>query len=261
MKKTFLFSLSVIASLASFAGNPINKISIKKTTTAVAPEDGGNKLSIGLSVGVCIPLQNFGAKTTNTDSARVNGYANTGFHYNVNFGYKFSKYVGGMLMVGGSVNSFNTAAFGGNTAFSTLTASGPHYIGQYLIGPYLAIPIGKKFSVEVRALVGLMTSSYPKLSENASFSYGGYSFGGSYEAKYKSGAAFGYNFGLGGKYMVSDHVGITLHAAYAGTNMVYNGLTSTIGASGTTPITTTSTTPIHMSIGMINITGGIAYCF
>ncbi len=267
MKKTFLFLLAIIGSLISYAGNPIDKISIKKNTAAVVSEDGGNKLSIGLSVGTTIPLQNFGDKTNNPDTTHFNGYANTGIHFNATFGYKFSKYVGAMVMAGGSINSFNTTSFtAANGGFGGATTSAKsHYVGQYLMGPYLSVPIGNKFSVEVRALVGLVTSSYPKIIESTSGSFGTYSYGFSSQTKINSAAAFGFSAGVGVKYMVADHFGMTLNAAYAGSNMGYKGYTST---TTTTPFTGTTTSNVTdnttkrtMSIGMINITAGVAYCF
>jgi hypothetical protein len=270
MKKNLLFALTIMTtfSFTGYASDPTDKSTEKKPATlTIAPEDNGKKFSIGLSVGTTIPLQNYGNKTTNTDTTHINGAAKTGFHFNVTFGYKFSKYIGAMLMVGGSTNAYSpdVTTTSGGTSFSggSLTPSGSHYVGQYLIGPYATFPVGKKLSIEVRALAGLVTSSYPALSETASASYGGLSFGGSYTFKIKPGAAFGYSAGVGAKYMLGEHIGLTVNAAYTGSDMVYKSSTTTASTTGLYASTTTTTdnNKRYMSIGMINITAGVVFCF
>ena len=277
MKKSFLFSIALATSFVSYSGNPIDKISVKKNIT-IAPEDNGNKFSVGLSVGLSAPLQEYRSTTSSKDTTHTNGYAKAGFHYNISLSYKFSKYVGAMLMVGGNINAVNTDAvaadlLGGGSGLAipvsgTVKASGPHYVGQYLIGPYLSVPLTSKFFIEVRALVGLMNASYPHLTGTSSSSYSYFGYSASYSAsidrKTNSGLGLGYNFGAGAKYMLGEHLAATLFVDYAGSPMSYKGYSETLsGSFNQIPYSTTtnSTTHLKMSIGMLNVSAGIAYCF
>ncbi len=275
MKKAFVFSaiLASCVALTTVAGNPDDNNPIKKALPLI-PEGGGdgNKFSIGIAAGTTIPLQDYSNTGKGSDSTHITGSAQTGIHFNATIGYNVYKIIGAMVMVGGNINSYNGATSSLGTA---ITPSGSHYVGQYLAGPYISIPIGKKFFIEARALVGLMTSHYPELSSSYSASFGSFaSTNISYDLKYKPGTAFGYSGVVGAKYMLGNHFGITLHAAYSGSNMKYPSntihfveTTSSIFQvlSPTTNLntntTTTSTTLVHMSIGMINISAGAVFSF
>jgi hypothetical protein len=275
MKNTSLVALiiSTVFANAAFATKPDTPNNNKKTITAnLIPETQDNKFSIGLAAGTTIPLGGFAASGAASDSTHINGSAQTGIHFNATASYKIYKIIGAMVMVGGNINSYNAAASG----FAAATVpSGPHYVGQYMAGPYVSIPVGKKFFIEARALVGLITSHYPELTEGTSVSFSGFVGANvSIDTKLKSGAAFGYSGSVGAKYMFSNHFGLTLNVAYSGSNMKYPSYTihtvetasSILSAFSSTPLpnvntTTTHNTPIHMSLGMINISAGAAYSF
>jgi len=274
MKNTSLVALiiSTIFASAAFATEPDASSNNKKTISAnLIPETPDNKFSIGLAAGTTIPLGAFGTSTVGTDSTHINGYAHTGFHFNATVGYKIYKMIGAMVMIGGNINSCSppTTYFSGISF--TPVPSGPHYLGQYLAGPYVSIPVGKKLSLEARALVGLITSSYPEITASASGTAGFFgSITASTDTKYKSGAAFGYSGSVGAKYMLGSHFGLTLHVAYSGSNMKYPNYTvhtteisSGYFSTAIPSVNTTNTynTPVHMSIGMINISAGAAYSF
>ena len=275
MKNTSLLALiiSTIFTTVAFATEPDIPNNDKKPITAtLIPETPDNKFSIGLAAGTTLPLQDYKASGTASDSNHVVGSAQTGIHFNVTAGYKFYKIVGAMVMIGGNINSYNAAVSGFGSA---AVPSGPHYVGQYLAGPYVSIPVGKKLFIEARALVGLMTSHYPELKESASASFGGFAtISGSVDTKIKSGTAFGYSGGVGAKYMLDNHFGITLNMAYSGSNMKYpsymvhtvetsSSIFQAFSPSTNTNIdnTTIHSTPLHMSIGMINISAGAVYSF
>lgn len=273
MRKTFLGAMTICLfnTVTIFSNIPgttdgEKRLNAKKTVS----EEDDKKFNIGLSAGTTIPLQDYASTTNSNDSTQVSGYAQTGVHFNATASYKIIKYLGAMVMVGGNINSCNPSS--SSSAGAAITPSGSHYVGQYLAGPYVSVPVGKKFSVEVRALVGLITAAYPKLSESTSASLGTYySYSITTELAFKHGAAFGYSAGLGGKYMLGEHFGLMLNAAYSGSSMNFPGSTFHIEQkssglfSTTVPIntntTTTRTNTTHMSIGMINISVGIAYGF
>lgn len=275
MKNTSLVALiiSTVFTTTVFATEPDAPANNKKTISAtLVPETPDNKFSIGLAAGTTIPLGGFAASGATSDSTHINGSAQTGIHFNATVGYKIYKVIGAMVMVGGNINSYNSPTSG----FAAATVpSGPHYVGQYLAGPYVSIPVGKKLSIEARALVGLITSHYPELTEGTSVSFSGFVGANvSIDTKLKSGAAFGYSGGVGAKYMLSNHFGLTLNVAYSGSNMKYPSYTihtvettsSILSAFSSTPLpnvntTNTYNTPVHMSIGMINISAGGAFSF
>ncbi len=275
MKNTSLVALiiSTLFTTAAFATEPDAPTNVKKTISAtLLPETPDNKFSIGLAAGTTIPLGGYASTAASTDSTHINGAAQAGIHFNATVGYKIYKIIGAMVMIGGNINGYNSAA---TISGAAITPSGSHYVGQYLAGPHVSIPVGKKFFIEARALVGLVTSHYPALSASESLSLGGFaSTTVDYSYKLTSGSAFGYSFGVGAKYMLGNHFGITLNVAYSGSNTKYSGYTvheavtttSIFSALSSTPIpnintTNTYTNPVHMSIGMINISAGGAFSF
>jgi len=274
MKNTSLVALiiSTIFATSAFATEPDTPTNNKKQTPAsMVAETPDSKFTVGLAVGTTIPLSNFANSAASTDSTHINGAAQTGIHFNATAGYKIYKIIGAMVMVGGNINGYNAPSSG----FSVVSPSGPHYIGQYLAGPCVSIPVCKKFFIEARALAGLMTSHYPELSSNYSGSLGGFvSSSFTYSYKLTSGLGFGYSGGVGAKYMLRDHFGITLNVTYAGSNIKYSGYTvhetvtttSIFGAYSNTPLpnyntTNSYNTPVHMSVGMIAVSAGAAYSF
>ncbi len=278
MKRTFLLVtiLATSVSFAIYAGNLDDNNPIKKPFSLIA--EGGNKdnkFSIGLAAGITIPLGGFAASGAASDSMHVNGSAQTGIHFNATVGYKIYKVIGAMVMVGGNINSCNPPTVYISGLSYTPVPSGPFYVGQYMAGPYVSIPIGKKFFIEARALAGLMTSSFPDIKASLSVS-GLLGISASKDTKYKSGNAFGYCGGVGAKYMLGNHFGIMLNVAYSGSNMKYPSYTvhtletsssilsifsSSVPTIPSINTTTTHNGPIHMSIGMINISAGVAFSF
>jgi hypothetical protein len=122
-----------------------------------------SKFSFGLNVGAGIPMGAY-AKNDSTalplssstvnagkgnDTTKYNGFAKTGFHFNVYGQYMIVGPVGLKVMIGGTMNSYDIATY--NTNYDYLyaksnpnsgglpvwTDSKSYFIGQYLIGPCL----------------------------------------------------------------------------------------------------------------------------
>src|ERR1700677_1516684 len=127
-----------------------------------------SKLSFGLNVGAGIPMGAY-AKHDSTalpvagstmnagkgnDTTKLNGFAKTGFSFNVYGQYMLAGPIGVKLMIGGTMNSYDVATlnsdfanlqskyYGTSTGSPTFTASS-YYVGQYFIGPCLKLPAGK----------------------------------------------------------------------------------------------------------------------
>lgn len=253
MKKNILLAFAVLAAFTLKAGN--------------LSYGGGNdkKMTIGVSVGAGIPMGAWGSKNSDTassvqnDSTHIqNGYAKTGFHFDVTAGYLFSSSVGAMVYIGGNMNSFDAATYStanGIKSPETFTAKS-YYIGQYLVGPYGSFG-ADKLKFNVRLLVGLVTANRPTMTRTST--YGGQSYTDEYSGKGASG--FGYQLGAGIVYSLNDNMGLTVNLAYTGSSVTYTGYTS-VGPNpftGSTVTTTNTTLKQTMSLGLLTASVGLAF--
>ncbi len=226
------------------------------TGTCVAKGGGGDdtKIVVGVSVGAGMPMGAFGTKDKNssaTDTTHTNGWAKTGFHFDVNFGYKFSDNIGGMVMIGGNMNGFDATTYDTkyNNKAGTTTATS-YYTGSYLIGPFLNFPVGDKFAITARVLGGLMTSKSATLSQDIPVL-------GTATQTMGSVSTFGYDAGVGAKIGLTDMLGLGLNADYLGGTPTFTTYTTTFGGK-----TSTSTGhKIAMGTGIINLSVGLVLSF
>jgi len=222
-----------------------------------------SKFTIGLSVGAALPMGDYAKKDTTglaqssdtTKTGRTAGWANTGFHFDVTASYMFTDNIGAQVMIGGNLNSFDAATY--MTAYgikspATYTQNS-WYIGQYLVGPVFSF--GQQLKVNIRVLVGLVTSGGPVATETNGQS-GGAAF--SETVTSNAGSGFGYNFGAGIKYNFSEKLGLLVNVDYLGSSILYTGYkTSTtfgsLSGDGNHPTIKTA-----MAMGAVNATVGLA---
>jgi hypothetical protein len=200
------------------------------------------------------------------DSNNINGYAKTGFHFNLYATYLFTDHFGAMLSVGGNFNSFDVSTLSANEdeqysgyGFGgvppTFTCSGNYYIGEYFIGPYFKIPTqSKNFSFEFKILLGVITANYPNLTFN-------YNYMGSTASQtevVKEGLGFGYNLGGGFKYLIDKGlIGLHLGFVYTGGSINYPGYSISSSSNGiTTPLIYYSVSKTITSLGSIQFSFG-----
>jgi hypothetical protein len=199
--------------------------------------NGGGKLMIGVSVGAGIPVMAFGKSDTlaHSDTTHTNGWAKTGFHFNLNAAYKFTDNIGAMVMIGGNMNGFNSSAYTTQhvpalpSGFTDTYTGTSYYVGSYLVGPLVVLPVGDKFAIHIRALFGLMTMKYSQLTDTYS------NPGGSGNSVYTiSGASsFGYNIGAGVKIGMTDKLGFVANVDYLGGNPTYTTIKDSYVAGNT----------------------------
>jgi len=222
-----------------------------------------HKLSFGLNVGCGIPGGDFSkndgtalpiANAKGADTTKYNGFAKTGFHFNIYANYMFSTNVGATIVIGGTMNTFDaatlqTVANTNNTGSpAVVTSSGNYYVGQYLIGPYFAFPLGSdKVSLELKGLVGLVTANYPTIDYAEGLGTGSIAV--------KSGSGFGYSGVVGLKYMLTDMFGLHLDVGYLGSSISYSSSTQTQSYAG---MSQSYTDPVSktMSLSLIQVTIG-----
>ncbi|HSY75649.1 MAG TPA: hypothetical protein VK890_02265 [Bacteroidia bacterium] len=251
MKKHILLAVAVCSAFILKAGDK-----------DLASHGGGgdSKLTIGVSVGAALPMGAYGDKKADTadkiaDSATIqHGYASTGFHFDVNAGYLIGGPVGVMVLIGGNMNSYDVATY--ETVNNRHPVSGEtfavksYYVGQYLVGPFLALPAGDKLKINIRLLVGLVTASYPTSTiTDGSFTD---------VTTASNASAFGYHFSAGIKYNFSDKLGLAVDLGYTGSSLTYSGYTDTQTA-GSNTTTSTSGHKGTMALGLLTASVGIAF--
>lgn len=222
---------------------------------------GIKQSSLDLNIGVGLPISDFGNTTEDpvpsSNSTVINGLASTGFHFDADYGYRFSQFFGAMLRVGGNINSFNAAEW--QTIRSeevpgiSTSADGGFYIGEYFIGPFVSIPASDKIKVEIKALAGIITANFPTLNET-------YPYTGEVEVRnIKSADDFGYYFSVTMKYMIKNNVGINFTVGYSGSSIKYPQENVTLAEPGYQTTTTTDNLSRTMGLGIIQITTGIPF--
>ncbi|MFI5141294.1 MAG: hypothetical protein ACHQII_02960 [Bacteroidia bacterium] len=238
------------------------------------------KFTILVSAGASVPIQDFGKKTFNrpntaADTININGFASTGVNFNLSVSYKFVKKLGVMLQASQTINrldntdyanAINTAAAGAVTNNTNIQTSGPYHIGQYLIGLCLSLPLEEKVSFEAHALIGETTAANPKITETQITPQDDVVA----TTKYNNGTGFGYNLGMGVKCMFNKTIGLQIMGSYAGSkiscpgyNYTYTDIQTRRGFVYNYAVTnnySTSSTR-YMSVGMLNITLGLAFSF
>ena len=281
MKKISFITFTLLTVCILYTGN----------NSAIAQD---KKLSFGLNVGVGMPVGHYGksdssalplsSSTANAgkanDTTKYNGFARTGFHFNIYAQYMIVGPLGVKVILGGSFNSFDISTFNsvygaiynqntGNvgTVSPTFTASGGYYIGQYMIGPCLKLRVTDKIKIEGQILAGLLTGGYPILTQkiNSSFVFEGTSYLETGTETYftVSSNAFAYNINAGIEYMITDMIGLHFNVGYTGSSLrfptyanvanvqlVGGGYDRSENSGGVYNI------PKTMSIGLIQITVG-----
>ncbi|HXC06800.1 MAG TPA: outer membrane beta-barrel protein [Bacteroidia bacterium] len=219
------------------------------------------KMVVGVSVGAAMPMGAYGstAKLAAGDTAHANGFAKTGFHFDVNAGYYFTSNVGAMIQIGGNMNGFNMTAY--NTTYgitnSTATASS-YYVGSYLVGPTLRFPLGDKMGFSARILVGLMTLKDSKWSDTQTF------LGTTYTTteQWNTASAFAYNIGASIKYNLTDKMGLGLNIDYLGGSPNFSTYTrTTTPTTSGSPDVTSGGHKINMGTSLLNISLGLTIGF
>jgi hypothetical protein len=285
MKKLNLISATLITAGILFAG----------TNCANAQ----SKLSFGLNVGAAIPMGTFAKHDSSAlpvssftgnnagkvnDTTKLNGFGKTGFHFNVWGQYMIAGPIGVKLMIGGSMISYDVATLNSDIATEYMAynhsstgaptfTSNSYYVGQYLIGPALKLPAGK-FNIEGQILVGLVSTTYPTLTENLDQSSisGGvtYSETGTSVVTFKSASGFGYNISAGIEDKIAPLIGLHLDVGYTGSSLSVGSYTQTTSGTETETITgfgtqtqsfnnvQTDNNAKTLSVGLFQITLGVS---
>lgn len=250
MKRLILIALSVLffTNLCHAQGGKDTASGPKRLSFAITSgygpakkkkADSTKRFVFGFNDGYGIPIGNFRktdqakypvSRFNGQDTNHLGGYGQYGFHYEYYVSCKIYRHLFIMLSLGGSdigfdINTMNTQFmqyFPPNTV--ALTSGDNYNVIQYLIGPNLYLPLGKNFSIECKALAGITSTNYPSLSFiGMKYDSLGTQVQQSRIYTFPQGYGFGYNVGLGLRYvMVEGHIGIHVNVNYAGATVNFS---------------------------------------
>jgi hypothetical protein len=181
------------------------------------------KFSIGVSIGPAIPMLDFGSTNVkgsfwdfnSTDSTRLQGFAKTGFHFDINASYMFSPDFGIAVMLGGNSNPIDVNAFSNSMGYQSTSTTTNYYTGEYFIGPCFSFSLSKKLKIKASALIGLVGNNYPTftLNFNDTITYSRTISAGKY--------AFGYCVSGSLVYSINDNVDFLVNTSYTYAKITY----------------------------------------
>jgi len=225
------------------------------------PVSQDKKISLSFSVGAAVPLRNFGSNKINgfwgnnaNDSTTLQGFAKTGFHFEIAGSYLFSDEVGIRAVFGSSSNSFDETSFSSASGVINTTASGNYNVDEFLIGPYLSFSIGTKVRVNIGALIGIVNISYPDIYQTVNDTL-------SDEWGFKGGVNFGYSAFAEIEYSISSNIGILINASYTGSDITYNSWTWSGTSTNYTYTYIGPTFQTNMQTGLLKISTGLVVKF
>jgi outer membrane protein W len=229
---------------------------------AGAPKTSSKKFSLGVSFGVAIPLQDFASTNVQNsfwdfhspDSVRLQGFAKTGFHFNLTASYLITDNIGVMLSIGGSSNPFDVNAFSTTMGYPSYTSTESYYTSEYLIGPYFFLQLSSKFRLKLSAMIGLAANSYPTMDLAINDTT-------TYERDINGGSGLAFCFGAGVEYQINDNLSLLLNVAYTETKISYSGWIESSSNGYYIQTWNHSTDVETMSTGLLKPTLGIDYKF
>jgi hypothetical protein len=168
---------------------------------------------LSVNGGVSLPSGNF-SKADYADPK--SGFANSGGHFNITGTYYFNKNFGVGVLVGysafghtGSKSLSDGYKEDSGTDSTTLYLKGNNHSLNVLIGPYYRIPVGNKFSIDLRVLGGYVNTHlagfqvfYEDYTTNAM------------SQEESSGGGFGFQAGAGVNYQLTKMIAIKANADY-----------------------------------------------
>lgn len=226
-----------------------------------APVSTDKRFSVGVSLGAAIPYGDFAS--TNTippgsfwnpnpmDSTKLQGFAKTGFNFTINASYLFTHTLGIMVEFGFGSNPFDITTFSNTIGYVANSPTAVFGEFEFLIGPFVSVPLSDKFKFNVSALIGEVSVTYPEIDIQIVDTTYSYNFTG--------GTGFAYNIGASLEYQATKSLSVCLEANYLASVITYSGYSETANCPGYYPAYYTSPTySITMSMGLLKIMAGIA---
>jgi hypothetical protein len=210
---------------------------------------------IGGAIGANFPV---GAIANTDPLSQDAGLATTGFHFNLNMGYKISGPIGICVLLHGSANKINEQAFESFLSRTMPTGSSGTYtvkpwaMGGLLAGPYFnLLSFGGK-SFYIRGLIGYANVTTPETSITVN-TPGNQSITATTHSDEFTG--FSYSIGSGLNIQLGKKVQLMLNMDFITTTVTVKDIKTSVsnGASYTLPDS------YKQPYSIITLTGGIAY--
>lgn len=230
--------------------------------TSAPTSNENKKFIIDITMGPAIPLSDY-ARTnvkncfwdfTSVDSTHLQGFAKTGFNFNITAAYLFSEYFGIKLTLSYSSNLFDVNTFSATIAHPAYTSTQTNYhAAEYMIGPYMSMPLSSKLRLNASASIGLVSLGYPEIivavNDTVTDTF-----------DFQGGSGFGYCLDAGLEYKISPGIGLLFNIAYSATTISYNGFQETLNTAGYYPyIVDHSTDTPYMTTSILKPTIGIVF--
>lgn len=220
-------------------------------------------------LGVSVPLRDFGSRDTThnfmiygPDSTHGKGFANTGFHGSMSGGVFITPYMGLCAKIGYNENTFDETMLNllvsGQYAYSI---NDNYSIWQFMGGVFGDFPLGKKSSVWVQGMVGLINVNFPSFSiynlpQNIFPPYVSWNF------SFPNASDLAYSVSITYEKPISTNVSLTVTGSYTGSDLMYPTLSYTLtGPYSGLPISHTQDTPVTMSFGSLDFSVGLLFHF
>ncbi len=243
--------------------------------------DSAKKFCVTRNIGAGVPMGAFSETNSarvlsplNSSPAPLCGYTTMGMSIDGSITYKVISCLNAMLFIGSNVNYFNISNYNSQFVaqnpepfwgfgYSGVTSGGAYCIGKYLIGPSINCPIGK-FDVQLKALGGLATASYPTLIYNTVYVGEITDNPGTETFAMKTGCGLAYNLGASLRYHPEgESITLNLNMDYFGSDIIYPGYTRTNNSitpgSGTT--TQTVSQSMTMPVSILEASLGVSFAF
>ncbi len=207
---------------------------LPKTGYQPQQQQATSRVSFSISAGAGVPLGDFGSENVkgsfwdfnSPDSTRLQGFAMSGFHFDIALWYKINDFLGAEIYYGGNVNSVDINGFSNTMGYISTTTQTSYYTPEYLIGPYYYFQVGNKFTCKLSAMIGLVTNTYPtfSLKVNDTTTYT--------RTLNSGGSGFAYSFGTQLEYAVTPRTSLYMNVTYTGANIYYPGWEEDLTAVG-----------------------------
>jgi hypothetical protein len=225
-------------------------------------ETHSRKFILSASIGTSIPYGDFASTNVKNsfwdfrsiDSTHLQGFAQTGFHFNITATYMFNNNVGMIILLGNSTNSFDINTFSTSIGgFPASNLSGNYSTSEYLIGPCFSFPLAKKLNFKFNILIGLVNSNYPSINIALNDTT-------TYERDINGGSGFAYNLMGSFVYSITNSIGIIGSLSYMGSTILYPNWTETVTYTGYYPYSIShSTDVLNMKMGILKPTIGVEF--
>ncbi len=218
------------------------------------------KMFFSFNAGVAVPEGEYASRDTAKnfmilgppDSTDGKGFANIGFHFNLNGGIFITPHFGIIAKAAFDYNTFDEIALNSSLGSNlSYTIDESYHILQYMFGIFGRFNIDNTSFIWVQGTVGLINANFPSFTGTVIYNKQAYL----YTFSLDNANVFAYSLGFGLEKEIHGPLSFILNASYTGSELSYP--TMTYNRYYTSSYT--QNTPVTMSFGSIDITMGLLF--